>query len=188
MRGVDIKVDPRQLAQALLILLVVVLFALIVLTAKGAAPIVIAAFGCLKILYGGLRLVRGRQSLGWPVTSGEVIESDVGVQYHRLAHVGPAWYFPKVRFSYAVNGRSYIGTRYAMEPRSVWSTSEDAAREMAADLQAGRAVTVCYKPDQPEMAVLRPGLGARSRSHYWAIIVAGILIVAFGLFFSLLAV
>ena len=180
--------DFRQLSQALVILLVAGIFGLIVLAAEGAAPIAIAAFGCLMILYGGLRLVRGRQSRYWPVTSGEMIDSGVGVWYRRLAQVGPALYFPEVRFSYAVNGKSYIGTRYAMEPQCVWSTDEVAAREIAAKLHSGCEVSVYYKPDQPEFAVLHPGLGARSRSHYWAIIVAGFLIVAFGLLFSLIAV
>jgi hypothetical protein len=97
----------------------------------------------------------------WPTTTGLVVESGVvyvGTHHNREGR--RVTYEPRVRYEYAVDGRRYVGDRFAIEPPGrKWR--EDADR-LLDDVRVGMSVVVYYDPDDPADSVLERGVTTRS--------------------------
>lgn len=100
------------------------------------------AMGLLDLI----REVRlARESVRWPATEGEVVD----VAVFRAGGGGA-----RIVYRYTVDGRAHESRRIAFVNRARGRTRS----ELAAEYPAGRAVTVRYDPDDPETAVLEPGV------------------------------
>lgn len=65
-------------------------------------------------------------------------------------------YFPRIRYAYEVDGRSYQGGEYAIDPTG-WS-SKERVEEVIAKYPKGSSITVHYSPSTPKASVLHPGM------------------------------
>jgi len=107
-------------------------------------------------------LLDGFASEDWPVANGTVTESFV--EKHSTSD-GTS-YSAEVRYAFTVDGVEHRGDRLAF---SAWNTGSAAARERIAAYPVGRAVEVAYDPDDPNNAVLEPGVSAGS----WGLVAFG---------------
>jgi hypothetical protein len=89
-------------------------------------------------------------ALAWPQGEGVTVYS----QAVRGCGKGDSFY-PRVRFTYSVNGVSYVGTRVAFG--NVGCGSYEHARSIAAKFPPGVATPVYYDPGNPGQAVLMAG-------------------------------
>ena len=99
----------------------------------------------------GIReFTNGRRSPSWPRVNGVIEESSV--QYDDDS--AP---YPAVRYKYYIDGIPYHCDRIQYEARSC--TSEVAER-LVAKYPIGKSILVYYRDDDPETAVLEPGVSA----------------------------
>jgi hypothetical protein len=123
-------------------------------------------------------LDKARQTTTWPTVEGK-IESSAVTQHQDNSNPDSSGtlYSANVRYSYAVNGRTYqsstiwSGTHYS-------SSSSGEQQQIVARYPPGKAVPVYYDPEHPEEAVLEPGVFFTSYILYvagWVVFVIGIL-------------
>ncbi|QDT88510.1 DUF3592 domain-containing protein [Gimesia algae] len=133
----------------------------------------------------GLPLIeQARASTGWPVTTGEVLESDV--KSHRSSNSKSSTYSAHVVYRYQIEDKNY-------EAQTVWfgsdiSTSDKSlAENTVKKYPVNQSVTVYYDPQHPVAAVLEPGVFMTTWFYYlfgWAFLGAGILMTGIPLFRS----
>lgn len=113
-----------------------------------------ATLGCYLAALGGRDVWLGLQSRKWPQAPGMVIPSP-----GEATREAPAAGAIAVR--YAVRGRVYITSqiRFGAQPALAGWDEFELWRWR---YPPGRAVTVFYAPDTPELAVVRPGAGAEA--------------------------
>jgi hypothetical protein len=106
-----------------------------------------------------------RASTRWPATQGRVLE--VWFDEVRDDDIGDS-FVPRIRYAYAVRGRSYVGhrLRYRVAPLRDHRESMHALRDIA----KGDAIQVHYDPDRPQRAVLFPGADAGNLLDLFAVI------------------
>ncbi len=85
-----------------------------------------------------------RESVRWPAAEGEVVD----------VTISRALRSTRVLYRFAVDGRVHEGRRIAFVDRARGRTRS----ELAAEYPEGRRLTVRYDPDDPETAVLEPGV------------------------------
>ncbi len=123
----------------------------IILTALVAVPLVL---GIGHMIISKCRKIReGCQAANWPNTIGCVLESQMK-QKTDLRRQEIIRDFT-VRYSYVVNGQSYIGT--TVHPTYGPSSDQDAHWRLQCMLQPGRKVRVYYRSDAPERSTLSVG-------------------------------
>jgi hypothetical protein len=108
--------------------------------------------------YWGWTIVQdARASSSWPTAAGAVISSEVS---HSTDAEGGDSYSPEVDYQYQVDGQNIINDQIKFGENSY--DSRRRAEEIAANYPVGRQVTVYYDPEQPDKAVLEPGVSAGS--------------------------
>lgn len=95
---------------------------------------------------------KSSQVEGWPVTDGEVIERDLGVD----SDSDGTAYRAVVRYRYTVAGRSYESDRIAFGYAG--SSGRDAHEAIHAALSRSDRIGVRYNPDDPAESALAYGL------------------------------
>ncbi|WP_417380019.1 DUF3592 domain-containing protein [Gimesia sp.] len=129
-------------------------------------------------------LEQARASKDWPVTTGEVLASDV--QSHRSSNSNSSTYSAHVVYRYQVQDKNY-------EAKTVWfgsdvSTSDRSlAQNTIKKYPIQQSVTVYYDPQHPETAVLEPGVFKTTWFYYlfgWVFLGTGILMTGIPLFSS----
>jgi hypothetical protein len=93
-------------------------------------------------------------ALSYATTPGRVISSEVKVIRSKRKSERNA-YSPNIRFSYEVDGKPYEGNRYRY---GQMATADKSAALTVAQYPAGAAVTVYYRPSDPNESLLRPGV------------------------------
>ena len=89
-----------------------------------------------------------KESPNWPTVTGEITAVSTGRRSGRRKSS------PHVKFAWSVDGVDYSGGRYTYRQLGHMKGS-------FRSYSRGQAVTVYYKPDNPKIAVLRPGLAMR---------------------------
>jgi hypothetical protein len=101
------------------------------------------------IAWGVFRQVR---ALRHATTTGVMTQSGV----EEVPHTdGPSTYRPKLRYTYSVAGKGYLGDRYRY---GRWATSAGWAEQIVASHPVGSRVEIHYAPADPSDAVLRVGV------------------------------
>lgn len=141
--------------RVLQILLVVAILGLILGAAFGG--------GGYMLVRNTLMLGEGWQSRSWPSAMGRMMESAAVskpiVSSGRRGTVGT--HVVKLRYEFAVDGRTYFGTRQGLDDVGVIKIQESAEREAAA-MPVGSAIRVFYDPSNPAKSLLIPGVGVAS--------------------------
>ena len=144
----------------------------------------IAAFGILMGCAVLLVLMReelmvGTQSPTWPVAIGRMDSSTIETEESGGRRGSKYTYFvPRVRYSYTVDGKAYSGERLAYFPARTEDRQEAAA--VLAHFASSPNLEVFYKPNDPSVSVLLPGL---TQDRYWlagAGAVAGLISLIYG--------
>ncbi|MCH9654050.1 MAG: DUF3592 domain-containing protein [Planctomycetes bacterium] len=150
-------------------------------------------FGAIFIIVGylvtyemGLPLIeQAKASKNWPTTAGLVLKSKV--ISHRKNNSSSSTYTAKVSYHYEVKGAQF-------ESETVWfggdisTSNKSMARETVKKFPVDQKVTVYYNPEDPEIAVLEPGVFKTTYFYYlfgWVFLGVGILMTGSPLFRSL---
>jgi hypothetical protein len=125
----------------------------------GAAAFSIIFFvvGAGLTYWGWTILQKARASADWPNTRGQIVSSTVS---HSTDSEGGDSYTPEVEYTYLVNDLEYGDDTIKFGETSY--NSRRNAQEVADRYPAGQSVAVYYDPDNPEEAVLEPGVTAGS--------------------------
>lgn len=113
----------------------------------------------------------------WPTVEGTVLESEVrelAVPYR--THVS-VHHYPSVRVEYYAGGGRRTAEGFTIAPRDHADVDPEAARSLLASYRPGTRVAVRLSPRDPGTAVLHTEVSRRTRSHYLALVIAGILII-----------
>ncbi|EDL57734.1 DUF3592 domain-containing protein [Gimesia maris] len=129
-------------------------------------------------------LEQARASTSWPVTTGEVLKSEV--KSHRSSNSNSSTYSAHVVYHYQIEGKNF-------EAQTVWfgsdiSTSDRSlAQNTVKKYPVKQSVNVYYDPLHPEAAVLEPGVFKTTWFYYlfgWFFLGVGILMAGIPLFSS----
>jgi len=125
----------------------------------GDQAVFLFLFALVPLVLGGYLLVRGARDIGeamastsWPTAQGTIVESRVVATGKRGG--GTFNYYPKVIYTYTVNGKEYTGDE--VYPHLFWS--QGPSLRVVEAYPFGSMKTVHYSPNQPEEAMLEPGL------------------------------
>jgi hypothetical protein len=116
-------------------------------------PVLFIIVGASVLYFGLGQIELAKQSVDWPTVEGMVQQSTV--EYRRDSEGGGA-YYAQVLYDYTVQGVTYSGNRIAIGDYG--SGTPSYARSIVNEYQVGRTATVYYSPDNPEEALLEPGL------------------------------
>lgn len=134
----------------------------------------LAALGCWWLWH-------ARQSQRWARATGVIESSAIGEYSVAVSEISRrTYFFPEVVFTYTARGRQFSSTRAALDTKSIWSPDRKVIERMMQQISPGTEVSVYVRPGKPDIAVIFPGLSAHRRSHYLALLVAGILLAALG--------
>ena len=114
-------------------------------------PFLIA--GALVLCFGYRDLQRARESAAWPTAPGVIQQSSV--EYHR-GNKGGGTYHAEVMYNFTVGGTTFSGNRVAFGDYD--SSNPSHARGIVNRYPQGKAVTVFYSKDKPDVCVLEPGM------------------------------
>lgn len=136
----------------------------------GVAAIVVtlisAAMGIGIYLMGpSLELINNaRQSEQWPQTNAQIASARVAFLEGPVAQGNSLW-IPEVSYTYQIDGNSYQGSQIRFAHLDFRRRgARQRAQEVINPYANFPTVVVHYKPDQPEVSVLEPGLTLRSFS------------------------
>jgi hypothetical protein len=92
-------------------------------------------------------------SRNYPAVSGEITHSELTRDH---GSKGGTTYGVDIRYSYAIDGRSFDGTRYRYNAGA--SSDSTWARKAVASHPVGASIQVFYNPQNPQDALLSPGV------------------------------
>jgi len=122
----------------------------------------------------------GQESKSWPTVQGKIIHSAMA---RSTSSQGKTTYSPNIQFTYQVDGKGYQSNQVGVEPGPGASSSSDPSdvSETVARYPVGKLVTVYYKPSEPALGVLQPGVSTVT----WWLLDAGGLLIFIGACFAL---
>lgn len=120
---------------------------------------------------------QAKAAQAWPVAPGQILVAHVGQEESSDSEGNvTTWYFPVLRYSYAVGGRSYEGTRLRFG--SIRSADFKKAEALVAAYSVGAKPDVRYDPERPGESVLETV--QPSPAYLWASTL-GLLFVGLGI-------
>ncbi|HEX8823743.1 MAG TPA: DUF3592 domain-containing protein [Archangium sp.] len=144
----------------------------LLLSLLSTISVVLGLVGLVVIGWGLRRMSQASRTRKWPTTQGSILSSTTvsriappvprpGEDEEETAARPPqTLYRPEVTYTYKVGQRSFTGT--ALGSDEVEISSERQARDHAARYVPGSPVTVYYDPEDPQRALLEPGIQATS--------------------------
>jgi hypothetical protein len=120
----------------------------------------LAVFGLIGAglsYWGWTILQNARASASWPTAEGVISSSEVS---HSTDAEGGDSYSPEVDYQYTVDGLPFSDSTIKFGENSY--DRRRTAEEIAATYPVGRPVTVYYDPEEPDNAVLEPGVSGGS--------------------------
>ena len=129
------------------------------------AALFFGAFALLLLVAGAVMLWGGSQSLGWEKTEGRIVTRSVRLdrssQQRTRRNRDQRAHDVIVTYSYSVDGQSYTGKRHSFGRGTTAASggSREKAQAIADELYPSLSpIDVYYDPNDPEQAVLSPGL------------------------------
>jgi len=110
--------------------------------------------GSALLAFGAYRLYYGYASKKWPTTQGLVLLSHV--KKGRGSKSNRTTYKAVVSYSYKVKNKTYEGSRVSFGDGA--SSNHKVACKLVDMFPKGKTIKVYYKPEDPENAVLVPGI------------------------------
>jgi len=133
------------------------------------------AVGIGLSIWGGIVIRNASVSEGWPQTQGEIVSSYVDSS----ADSDGTTYSADIKFMYVVNDRWLTGD--VVNFGEYGSSNMRHADEIVNRYPIGKIVSVYYNPEQPETAVLEPGL---TWSSYFILFMGIIFLIVPGIIFA----
>jgi hypothetical protein len=131
-------------------------------------------FGLVAFVAGVRDVYRAWESETWPAAEGVVRNSYV--EYETDSdHEDRGTYWAEVRYEFTVDGRTRTGARVAFGGDAA-SSDPSSAQTIVNRYPAGAAVTVYYRPGNPDVCVLEPGL----KGQAWIFPALGLLFFIIG--------
>ena len=102
-----------------------------------------------------------KSSVEWPAVSGKIVQSG----FREVPpHGEDGWRYPlDIRYEYSIGNKAYSCGEISFSSPGIFDRnfvdSKNKAEQLTRRYPKGREVEVHYKPDNPAMAVLEPGLG-----------------------------
>ena len=141
--------------------------------------LLLIAGGAAATYFGAREVLRAKASMDWPTAQGKIIESSVERETRRRkpGESGPLnrkIYRAKILYEYQVDEVTLTGTRIAYvkkKPIKVKGDVTSSIDRTLAEAHAqgivdrypkGKSVSVYYKPDNPKVCLLEPGLGLQA--------------------------
>lgn len=114
--------------------------------------LVFFAVGAGLMVWGGIIVRNASESKGWPLAQGEIIASYVKTSDDQDGIT----YFADIEFQYVVNDRRL--TADTVNFGEYGTSNRNHAADIVAKYPVGKVVNVYYNPEEPETAVLEPGV------------------------------
>lgn len=118
------------------------------------------------------QLLRGRESLRWPVVEAQVLETRIELKRGRYGG-----YIPVVHYQYQHRGRTYYGDRIIFSVQDGLANSREAAKQFLDRFEAGMRIPVRVCPTKPALSVIEPGFDPR----WWVPLLLALMVVLLGL-------
>lgn len=115
-----------------------------------------------------------KESVNWPQTTGKITRSQV---HESRDKDNKRMYKPDIEFTFNLFGQKIKSRNVYIGSSNISSSSSSDAREYTSKYPVGKEVTVYYKRDNPDRAILEPGVHT---SHY-VFLGGGILFAVIGL-------
>jgi len=173
---------PPQLSFATLVILCLFAIGIIAIYVKDYEGFIIIIIGISIIVYGIWRLHTITDTFSWNKHNATITESELVTVREANEYGGQIIYYPKIEYLYVINGRNVISDRLSIIPHEYRLTDKDKVGRILNRYYIGKEVTIRINPDNTEFSILLPGSGRRTKEHYFAIVLGGLLIVALGVF------
>ena len=146
----------------------------------------LAAFGIGAgfVLWGLKGLRPYRQARRWVRAEAVIAEIQEAAREITIKYGTIRYLYPLVRYEYEVDGQKYVGTAASFENENIWVPDDAQPDPIWRHWAAGSPITIFHDPGAPGRSVVFPALGGKRRSHHLAIVAAGCLIVAVGVFLA----
>jgi len=118
----------------------------------------IVSYQCLSILY------RGISSESWHKTEGSVIST--AIQRYSLARGGGTYFYAVITYSYSVDHQKYPVNFFDSRLRPKRFLKRPDAQAFIARFHPGQKISVYFNPNQPSVAILKPGLSVSAKIFY----------------------
>lgn len=114
------------------------------------------ALGLGGLAVGELRWYRQVKSLGWPKTTGVLVQAELGsrTERHGRRFSPTEEYYADVTYAYQVNDRRYVAQRISMVNFDLGSQTGAEARAFLSEHPTHSHTDVYYDPGHPEAAIL----------------------------------
>jgi Protein of unknown function (DUF3592) len=140
--------------------------------------LIILFIGLPFCIYGAYVLRSHSKLKYWPTVEGKLVELEFGLDFE-TGRYGKFYYrFPKPTYEYQVDGIKYFGNQVNHDIKSTWIAVEKPNQQPNFYCEIGGLLTVHYNPKNPAKSVLQVALPPKRKSHYLAICVTGILLIA----------
>jgi hypothetical protein len=123
---------------------------------------IFVAIGLWFLVKFALNMGKANRAMNWPTVEGRVTESLVSTHRSRRSDSGARTnlYGALVRYSYMVKGVEYSGERVTFA--DTHNSDRSKAEAILARYAIGAAVRVYYNPEDPQNALLEPGISNQS--------------------------
>ncbi len=145
-------------------------------TVTGGAWVIITIGGVLMGL--GVHGVWRMRKNAWRAVPGQVLAS--WAEPVPVGKLGPNYFRPHVVYTWRVDGQAWHGDRFAYVHTDGMDTLARVEQRLRDDYAPGAAINVWHQIARPQCAYLHP-FSPHSRSHRWALVVGGALVIALGL-------
>ncbi len=119
--------------------------------------------GAALAIEGVRQMQDARRSSGWPLVKGTIIKSNISSSAQPEANQNRSLkkrYKPEIEYLYDVGETTYRAQLVSYGAGAAFNQSN--AVKVTTKYPTGRLVTVYYKPDNPAVAVLEPGLNRKA--------------------------
>lgn len=136
----------------------------------------------LAFLYRGASILfkLGDINKKWKKTEISIIDSDMATGYEMIKYSYIEYFFPKITYEYHLNGQTIRSDKVAIEYKGLWTENRAEAIELLNKICADNIAF--YNPDNTLESTIIPYLSKRRLSHNWSLVVAGMILIPFGLF------
>ena len=122
--------------------------------------LLIAACGVLVLTKAIQGIGEARESASWPTAAGKIIRSEMEIDSKESrtgtrTRSNSKFYSAKIEYEFEINGATQRGSRIAAVQDM--NANKEHVQKVLNKYPLDRAVTVSYKPDDPNACVLEPG-------------------------------
>jgi hypothetical protein len=133
--------------------------------------------GMIILLFTFNAIRRSKQSLNWPTTDGEIINSKIDIS--KGINTGLEIYNPCINYRYKVQDKEYTSSRIYFGSQLGASYKEDKIKTLFSKYQTAQKIQVSYDPNNHQLSVIEPGY----HSELSFGIIAGILLIIISFIF-----